>query len=167
MEQCDKFSQSISVELFRPFCSFSKYTDKCIICCLWSNSRLTSIKHSSHKGIMNLTFFNKGKRKTGGPHFKTNSPHGSVRLSKQPQLEMWTCCQIASFHIFSGVGGVTLTCVDAMGLLPIQDPQGCVWLSQNVPINLHSSFFALIGQAAPAAAKGGTLSDWAACRKAM
>lgn len=28
-----------------------------------------------------------------------------------------------------------------MGLLPIQDPRGCVWLSQNVPINLLSCFF--------------------------
>lgn len=31
-----------------------------------------------------------------------------------------------------------------VGLSPIQDPQGCVWLSQNVPIILLSCFSAVI-----------------------
>lgn len=35
-------------------------------------------------------------------------------------------------------------CGCAAGLLPIQDPQGYVWLSQNVPINLLSCLSAVI-----------------------
>lgn len=31
-------------------------------------------------------------------------------------------------------------CRCVVGLLPMQDPQGCVWLSQNVPITLLSCF---------------------------
>lgn len=35
-------------------------------------------------------------------------------------------------------------CGCVVGLLPIQDPQGCVWLSQNAPIILPSCFSAVI-----------------------
>lgn len=36
-------------------------------------------------------------------------------------------------------------CGCVVGLLPIQDPQGCVWLNQRVPVILLSSYFAVIG----------------------